>query len=284
MLLAVARSTLYTQPSGMWDGDEALMRKIDALYTKHPFYGSRRITQHLRHFDGIAINRKRVQRLMRIMGIEGIAPNHGTSTPHLDRQTYPYLLRNLAITKPNQVWGTDITYVPLARGHCDLVAFLDWYSRYVVSWEISPSLDTTFCIVALERAFAHAIPSVHNSDQGCQYTSHEFLAVLKGHPEIRISMDGRGRCMDNIFTERLWRSVKYEDVYLKQYQTIDEVRTGLTEYFRFYNHERLHQALGYQTPASVYDGTPPPNPRMRAVSSPIIIAHHPAEPSLVYPQ
>lgn len=266
----------------MRDGDEELMRTIDARYTKSPFYGSRRITQHLRHFDGITVNRKRVQRLMRIMGIEGIAPKHSTSQPHPHHTTYPYLLRNLAITEPNQVWGTDITYVPLAHGHCYLVVFLDWYSRYVVSWELSATLDTRFCIVALERALTHATPGIHNSDQGCQYTSQEFLAVLAGHAQIRISMDGRGRCMDNIFTERLWRSVKYEDVYLKQYTTIETARTGLADYFTFYNHERLHQALGYRTPAEAYRDTHAPQTVTPITTSLITISQ--PEPSLIHPQ
>lgn len=235
------------------------MRAIDAVYTAHPFYGSRRIAQHLRRSDRLAINRKRIQRLMRRMGIEGIAPKRRTSKPNPDHQTYPYLLRGLAIRHPNQVWGTDITYIPLAHGHVYLIAIIDWFSRYVVSWELSASLDTAFCTVALERALASAIPAIHNSDQGCQYTSAAYLDVLRSHPAIQISMDGRGRCMDNIFTERLWRSVKYEDVYLKQYRTIDEVRAGLTAYFTFYNHERVHQALDYRTPAEVYGGaTVPP--------------------------
>ena len=228
------------------------MRAIDTVYTQYPFYGSRRITAHLRHFEHLLVNRKRVQRLMRQMGIEGIAPKHRTTEPNPDHRTYPYLLRNVLVTEPDQVWGTDITYIPLAGGHVYLVAIIDWFSRYVISWEISTSLDTVSCIVALKRALASAIPAIHNSDQGCQYTSTEYLDVLRNHPTIRISMDGRGRCMDNIFTERLWRSVKYEDVYLKQYRTIAEVRTGLAAYFTFYNHTRLHQSLDYRTPAEVY--------------------------------
>lgn len=255
------------------------MRKIDAVYTRSPFYGSRRITQHLRCFDRYPVNRKRVQRLMRRMGIEGIAPKQRTSQANSDHRIYPYLLRGLAITTPNQVWGTDITYIPLAGDHVYLVAIIDWFSRYVISWELSTALDTASCTVALERALASAIPVIHNSDQGCQYTSAEYLDVLRSHSTIQISMDGRGRCMDNIFTERLWRSVKYEDVYLRQYRTIDEVRAGLTAYFTFYNHERLHQSLDYRTPADVYRATATtsiPPPRSIAITNPL---PHSAAPS-----
>lgn len=230
------------------------MHEIDKLFTAYPFYGSRRIRWSLEHEHGIAICREHVQRLMRRMGIQGICPKMNTSLPSPHAQKYPYLLKNVSILHPNQVWGTDITYIRLLDGCCYLTAILDWFSRYVIAWEISETMETSFCARALHSALSIAIPDFHNSDQGSQYTSEEYLAILSAHPSIHISMDGRGRCMDNIFTERLWRTVKYEDVYVRQYETIHEVRDGLALYFSFYNSKRPHQSLQYQTPEQVYLG------------------------------
>jgi len=229
------------------------MDAIDAIYTKRPFYGSRRIRNELRDRFAEYVCRERVQRLMRLMGIEAVYPKPKTSVPNTEHKIFPYLLRNLAISRPNHVWGTDITYIKLETGWAYLTAILDWFSRYVISWELSTSMDTDFCIAALERALANAAPDIHNSDQGSQYTSREYTGILEGKG-IAISMDGRGRCMDNIFTERLWRTVKYEDVYLKSYRTIGEARDGIGSYFDFYNTERQHQSLGYRTPANAYFG------------------------------
>lgn len=205
----------------------------------------------LRNNYGIAIGRDHVRRLMKVLGIEAIYPKKNTSIPAPGHQIYPYLLHGYDIYRPNQVWGTDITYIRLAKGFCYLTAIIDWYSRYVVSWELSENMETAFCMTALRSALARGIPDIHNSDQGSQYTSQEYTNMLAAR-KIRISMDGRGRCMDNIFTERLWRTVKYEDIYLKQYRTIEEVHTGLTSYFPFYNEERPHQSLQYQTPGEIY--------------------------------
>lgn len=229
------------------------MAAIDAVYTAHPFYGSRRIKGGLVDDYGITAARKKVQRLMRLMGIEGIAPGPATSIPAPGHRTYPYLLKNLPITRPNQVWGTDITYTPLPKGFCYLTAIIDWFSRYVVAWELSATLDAAFCIRTLVSAFRRAVPDIHNSDQGSQFTAHAYTDILDAHG-VAISMDGRGRCLDNIFTERLWRTVKYEDIYLKSYRSLDEVHAGLADYFPFYNAKRRHQALGNRTPAQVYAG------------------------------
>lgn len=252
-LLGVSRSSLYYAPKPKTE-DLRICHLIDQIYTDHPFYGSRRIRWVLQHEHNIPICREHVQRLMRLMGIQGICPKVKTSIPAKDAQKYPYLLRNLAITEPNQTWGTDITYIPLSDGFCYLVALLDWFSRYVLAWEVAATMEVEFCARALQSALRVAIPDIHNSDQGAQFTSQEYTGILKAHPSIRISMDGRGRCMDNIFTERLWRSVKYEEIYVKHYETIDEVREGLALYFSFYNTKRPHQALNYRTPADVYFG------------------------------
>lgn len=229
------------------------MNYIDEIYTAYPFYGSRRIEGALQDYYTLTVNRKRVQRLMRLMGIEAIYPKNKpqTSNGAASHKKYPYLLRDIKSAYPNHIWGTDITYVRLENGFAYLTAFIDWYSRFVVGWEISEALDSDFCVRALENALKSALPAIHNSDQGAQYTSNLYTNILEGK-QIQISMDGRGRCMDNIFTERLWRSVKYEDVYLKEYRTINEARAGLTEYFKFYNKKRRHQSLENQTPASVY--------------------------------
>ena len=249
-LLAISRASIYYEPS-VNERDIVIMHAIDRIFTKCPFYGSRRIRNELID-EKVYLCRDHVRRLMRLMGLEAIYPKRpSTSTPNKHHQKYPYLLGGVLIIRPNQVWGTDITYVRLEDGFCYLVAHLDWFSRYVLSWELSPSLETTSCIDSLNCALEIATPEIHNSDQGVQYTSEEYTAVLKAHG-IEISMDGRGRCMDNIFTERLWRTVKYENVFLKSYRNIDEARIGLSEYFHFYNNERKHQSLDYQTPAKVF--------------------------------
>jgi len=227
------------------------MRLIDELYTQYPFYGSRRITAQLNREHGENWNRKRIIRLMRIMGVRGVAPGPDTSKPHPTHKIYPYLLRDVGIEKVNQVWSTDITYIPMRKGFMYLVAVIDWFSRYVLSWGLSNTLDTMFCLDALEQALTVDTPDIFNTDQGVQFTSQAFTGVLldKG---IKISMDGRGRALDNIFVERLWRTLKYENIYLNDYQTVPELRCGLKDYFAFYNQKRLHQGLNYQTPAEVY--------------------------------
>jgi putative transposase len=252
-LAGVNRSTFYVPLLGDMPDEEELLilALIDAEYTRHPFYGSRKMVVYLR-ITGHAVNRKRVQRLMRILGLAGMAPGPNTSLPHLRHKIYPYLLRGVNITRPNQVWSTDITYIRLARGFAYLVAVIDWYSRKVLAWRLSNTLDAGFCVDCLEQSLhAYGTPEIFNTDQGCQFTSEAFTDVLKSH-DIAISMDGRGRALDNIFVERLWRSVKHEDVYLKGYVNIPELQLGLTEYFEFYNTERPHQSLSYSTPDQVY--------------------------------
>jgi putative transposase len=228
-----------------------LMRLIDEQYTKTPFYGSRRIMNWLNNTQGCNVNRKRIQRLMRLMGIEGIGPKPGTSLRNKEHKIYPYLLRGVEIIRPNQVWSTDITYCPMPHGFMYLVAIIDWYSRYIISWELSNTLDADFCILALKRALEQAKPEIFNTDQGCQFTSREYLKPLEER-EIQISMDGKGRALDNVFIERLWRSVKYEWLYTHEFQTVSELYVGLDEYFRFYNEERLHQSLNYQPPCAIH--------------------------------
>jgi putative transposase len=230
----------------------ALMRRIDEQYLRAPYYGSRRMAVWLRR-QGEEVNRKRVQRLMRLMGLEAIYPKRRTSVPGAGHKIYPYLLRNVAVTRPNQVWSADITYVPLRCGFLYLMAILDWYSRYVLSWRLSNTLDGDFCLAALEEALQITRPEIFNSDQGSQFTSREFTGRLES-VAVAISMDGRGRALDNVFVERLWRTVKYEDVYLKDYATGAECHVGLGAYLRFYCAERPHQALAYRTPAEVYWG------------------------------
>ena len=250
-LLSVSRASVYYE-STVSEEDIRAMRTIDEIFTRSPFYGSRRLRHELARRHDIAIGRHHVRRLMRVMGIETIYPKHrSTSKANKQHTKYPYLLSGVSIIRPNHVHGTDITYIRLEDGFCYLVAHLDWFSRFVLSWELSLTLETTFCIDSLNRALDVAQPDIHNSDQGVQFTSEEYTNVLKAH-DIQISMDGRGRCMDNIFTERLWRTVKYENVFLKSYRNIDEARTGLTEYFNFYNNERPHQSLDYKTPAEVF--------------------------------
>lgn len=252
-LAGVARATYYGRqtPCERSEEDLLLCRLIDEEYTRRPFYGSRRMVVYLAR-QGQLVNRKRVQRLMRLMGLAGMAPGPATSVKHPGHQVYPYLLRGIEVTRPNQVWSTDITYIRLARGFAYLVAIIDWYSRRVLAWRISNSMDTSFCIDCLEDALSlHGKPEVFNSDQGSQFTSVAFTGVLK-REGIAISMDGRGRALDNIFVERLWRSVKHEDVYLKGYGMIAELTLGLAEYFAYYNGERPHQSLGNRTPNAVY--------------------------------
>jgi len=226
------------------------MNLMDAQYLRTPFYGSRRMAAWLCR-QGYDVNRKRVQRLMRTMGFEGVAPKPGTSRPSPENEIYPYLLRNLEVTRSDQVWSTDITYCGMQKGFMYLVAIIDWHSRFVLSWELSNTLDTAFCIEALSRALEKAQPEIFNTDQGSQFTSKAFLAPLKER-NIRISMDGRGRALDNIFVERFWRSLKYEWLYLNEYESVRDLSQGLREYFRFYNTERLHSSLGYRTPEEVY--------------------------------
>ena len=252
-LAGVARSWVYGASTGeAVDAlDLLLLGLIDEQYTRRPFYGSRRMVVYLRA-QGHAVNRKRVQRLMRILGLAGMAPGPATSKPHPEHKVYPYLLRGVAITRPNQVWSTDITYVRLAHGFAYLVAIIDWYSRRVLAWRLSNTLEAGFCVDCLEDALrVHGRPAVFNTDQGSQFTSAAFTRVLLD-AGIAISMDGRGRALDNIFVERLWRTVKYEDVYLKGYASLPELLLGLTEYFAFYNGERPHQSLGDRTPDDVY--------------------------------
>ena len=252
-LLGLARSGWYYQSVGEQQANLALMRLIDEQYTKTPFYGYRRMTLWLRE-QGYAVNKKRVARLMQVMGLCAIFPKRKTSTPAPGHQVYPYLLRNMTLERVNQVWRTDITFIPMPKGFLYLVAVVDWYSRYVLSWEVSTTLDMDFCLSALEQALERGCPEIFNSDQGAQVTSLAFTGRLQA-AGIRISMDGRGRALDNIFVERLWRSVKYEEVYLKEYARVPDGIASLGAYLQFYNWERPHQSLGYRTPAAVYHGS-----------------------------
>ena len=253
-LVGVSRATVYrprevTRPD---DDDLALCALIDEEFTRHPFYGSRRMVVILKR-QGWLVNRKHVQRLMRMLGLAGMAPGPGAAVQHPGHKVYPYLLRGVAIVRPNHVWSTDITYIRLARGFAYLVAIIDWYSRRVLAWRISNSMDASFCVDCLEEALIdHGKPEIFNTDQGSQFTSDAFTGVLK-RAGVGISMDGRGRALDNIFVERLWRNVKYEDVYLNGYATMGDLHAGMTRYFAFYNGERPHQALNYQTPDEVYE-------------------------------
>ena len=250
-LLDISRSSLYTMPKE-YPQDKLIMDCIDRIYTKHPFFGSRKIRMALEDED-IHICRDHVRRLMRMMSIEAIYPKkyRGLSDPDAQHKKYPYLLRGVNAQYPNHIWGTDITYVRLESGWAYLVALLDWFSRYVIAWQLSPNLEIEFCIENLTKGLQTGIPAIHNSDQGSHFTSPRYTDLLT-QKDIQISMDGRGRCMDNIFTERLWRTVKYEDIFLKSYRNLEEARSGLTEYFTFYNTERRHQSLEYRTPAGIY--------------------------------
>ena len=252
-LLSVCRASLYYVPKPP-DAEEArLRRRIDEIYTSKPFLGSRGMKKALRR-EGIFYNRKRIQRLMRIMGLESIAPKPNTSKPRKDHQVFPYLLRGLSIDAPNQVWATDITYVPMERGHLYLVVVMDWWSRKVLSWRLSNSIDSRFCVDALEEALRRfGRPEIFNTDQGAQFTSDAFLSVLKGN-DIKISMDGVGRAIDNVFVERLWRTVKYEHLYPNPRESGHAVEAGLRTYFQYYNTDRSHTALGDRTPDEAYSG------------------------------
>jgi len=252
-LLRVARSTLYYQPVLAGANDLAVMRRIDELHLEYPFYGSRRMAVVLRD-DGWLVNRKRAQRLMRVMGLEAIYQKPNTSQPHPDHKVYPYLLRGLAIARPDQVWCADITYIPMAKGFVYLVAVMDWFSRRVLAWRLSITMEPDFCVAALREAMErHGRPEIFNTDQGVQFTSAVFLDELSSQ-SVQISMDGKGRFLDNIFIERLWRSLKYEEVYIKAYGSVAEARRGIGGWLGFYNEKRPHQALGYRTPRVVHEG------------------------------
>jgi putative transposase len=255
-LLKVPRSTLYYQPKPVSDGDLILMRKIDVIYMKWPFYGSRRMAAELRG-EGHIVNRKHVRRLMRLMGIEAIYQKPNTSRKHPDHKIYPYLLRNLAIDRANQVWCADITYIPMAKGFVYLVAIMDWFSRRVLAWRLSITLETDFCVEALKKAMErYGKPEIFNTDQGVQFTAAAFIEQLQAQG-IQISMDGKGRFLDNIFIERLWRSLKYEEVFANAYASVAEARLGIGIWMRFYNGERKHQALGYRTPNDIFAAASP---------------------------
>lgn len=249
-LLDVSRSGYYYRSAGESEYNLTLMRLIDEQYTKRPFYGSPRMTVWLRR-QGHPVNEKRVARLMTLMGLQAIYPKPNLSIGNQKASKYPYLLRGVKIERPNQVWASDITYIRLSKGFIYLTAIMDWRSRYVVSWAVSISLETEFCLAALEQALQQGRPEIFNTDQGVQFTDRNFIDKLESKG-ILVSMDGKGRCFDNIFTERLWRTVKCEDVYLKNYESVSEAKQGLREYLEFYNNERPHQALGYRTPAEVW--------------------------------
>lgn len=250
-LLSLNRSSLYYRPTAPSAEELAIKNRIDQIYTKWPFFGSRRISAILRQ-EGRIVNRKAVQRHMQEMGIAGICPGPNLSKRNLQHRIYPYLLRGLPISHVNHVWGIDITYIRMQKSWMYLVAVIDWYSRYVISWELDQSLELPFVLHAVERALLQHKPVILNSDQGSHFTSQKYIDLLKSN-EVKISMDGRGRALDNIFTERLWRSLKYEEVYLYEYQTPREARQGITRYFDMYNFERPHQSLKYKTPAAVFN-------------------------------
>ena len=251
-MLGINKSTLYYEPVPVSQGDIDIMALLDKKYTDRPFFGVLRMTAYLQKDEGCAIGKDHVRTLLRRMGIMALFPTRNLSKPNPAHRIYPYLLKGVEIVRANQVWSIDITYVRLAHGFAYLVAVIDWYSRRVLSWRLSNTLESDFCVEALEESMAmYGTPEIFNSDQGSQFTSESFTSrLIAGN--VRISMDGRGRAYDNIFVERLWRSVKYEDIYLRQYQNIPECKTGLTEYFRFYDTERRHQALDYKTPQEVY--------------------------------
>jgi putative transposase len=249
-LLGLARSSFYYEPATESAENLTLMRLIDQQYTAQPAYGSRRMALWLQD-AGHPVNRKRVQRLMRLMGLEAVYPKRKLSVAARGHKIFPYLLRDVKIERVDQVWSTDITYVPLAAGFMYLAAVIDWYSRYVLAWRLSNTLDGSFCLEMLDEALARGRPEVFNTDQGVQFTAEAFTSRLLS-AGVAVSMDGKGRCLDNVFVERLWRTVKYEDIYLRRYETVPALAQGLGRYFPFYNEERTHQALGYQTPGAVY--------------------------------
>lgn len=246
-LLGISRSSLYYEPQPVPLETLAVMNGIDKIYTAHPFYGSRRIAKEL------GVNRKQIQRLMREMGYEAIYPKPNLSKNTTPHPIYPYLLRGVTAERPNHIWGTDITYIRMAKGFLYLTAYLDWFSRFVLSWKLSTTLETEFVIDAAKEALIIGTPKIENSDQGVQFTSQDYINLWEEN-NVKISMDGRGRAMDNIFTERLWRSLKYEEVYLKEYATVLEAKENIGAYFNFYNYERKHQSHNYRTPAEIYFG------------------------------
>jgi putative transposase len=280
-LLAVSRSSVYYEGAPA-DADElALMRRIDELHLAYPFYGSRKLGFELRN-EGHNANRKRVQRLMRLMGLEAMAPKPNTSTSHPEHAVYPYLLKGLEISRANQVWAADITYIPMRHGFLYLVAIMDWCSRRVLAWRLSNTLDASFCVEALREAVDRfGAPDIFNTDQGAQFTAESFTSVLRDK-KIAISMDGKGRCLDNVFVERLWRSLKYEEVYLYAYDTPQQARAGIGRYFEFYNCRRPHQALGYQTPDAFHCGLAgqPQLARTRPQASPQVASLPPHPPRI----
>lgn len=250
-LVGLNRATYYWQPASETAFNLELMRVIDQEYTRAPFYGYRKMTIRLNQWHGYTVNHKRVARLMQKMGLQAIYPGPRTSIPNKEHKKYPYLLRGLEINRPNQVWASDITYVPMPQGFMYLVAIMDWYSRFVLAWQLSNTLDGDFCLGALRSSLQHGKPEIFNSDQGSQFTAHDFTNELEA-ADILISMDGRGRVFDNIYVERLWRSVKYEDIYIKEYATVAALFAGLEDYFHLYNYERPHQSLDYRVPAEVH--------------------------------
>ena len=251
-LLGISRSGLYYKPKNLNEEALKLMKAIDKEFLKHPYYGRRRMTIAMQK-QGFFIGQKKTRTMMQIMGLEAIYPKPNLSAANKEHKKFPYLLRGLAIKKPDQAWAADITYIPMRLGFGYLFAIIDWFSRYVIEWELSNLLDTRFCVEALERSVCNKQPDIFNTDQGVQFTSNQFTAKLESKG-IKISMDGKGRALDNVFVERLWRSVKYEDIYLKSYENLKDVRIGLRNYFKFYNEERPHQGLEYKTPAEVYFG------------------------------
>lgn len=249
-MLGMCRASLLYRSRPMNGRDEVMLNEIDDIFTSCPFYGSRRIRQELMR-RGHAVNRKKIRRMMRLLGIQAIYPKKSLSRRNPEHKTYPYLLRDVEITRRDQVWSMDITYIRLRGGHVYLTAIIDWHTRYVLAWALSTTLDGGFCCETLREALKRGTPEVFNTDQGCQFTAKEFVEILEKR-HIQISMDGRGRALDNVFVERLWRSVKYEEVYIKDYETVRECRESLRSYFRFYNERRLHQSLNYETPAERY--------------------------------
>jgi putative transposase len=253
-LLGINRSTLYYKPTEVSKDDVSLLNEIRDIWSSISSYGYRRITRELKH-RGYKVNRKHTQRLMKLMGIQAVFPRPRLSVRNQQHETYPYLLKDLAISEINQVWAVDITYLKVGHGFMYLVALIDVYSRYIVDWELSNSLETGFCVDMLNRALQGVKPAIINSDQGSQFTDERWIKVLKENG-IMISMDGKGRCLDNIYIERFWRSLKCEDIYLNDYQSVSELRAGIKKYIDFYNNRRWHQSLGYKTPASVYNQKP----------------------------
>ena len=252
-LLGISRSSIYYQKAPISLEDVMVMHKIDEIYTKRPFYGVRKITRELKD-NGLIINHKRVHGLMQDMGIQGLIPKKNLSQNNLPHPKYPYLLKGVSAKYPNRIWGTDITYIRIEKGFLYLVAYLDWYSRFVLSWKLSTTLELGFVLEAAEQALnTYGSPEIENSDQGVQYTSDSHIRLFENHG-TKVSMDGRGRAMDNIFTERLWRSVKYEEIYLKNYESVMEAKEQINAYMNFYNNERIHQSLNYKTPKEVYFG------------------------------